>query len=78
MGSRCVPAKVQTPGHSESEGEVLEPTDFAAAHPIGFQPALRDALREANPIDCSRRLPGGDKRPAPPGWTPAAVTASAG
>ena len=78
MGSRCVPAKAQTPGHSESEGEVLEPTDFAAARPIGFQPTLRDALREANPIDCSRRLPGGDKRPVPSGWTPAAVTASAG
>src|SRR4029077_14201834 len=78
MASRCVPAKTQTPGHSESEGKVLEPTDFAAARPIGFQPALRDGLREPTPIECSRRLPGGDKRPVASGWTPAAVTASAG
>ena len=78
MGSRCVPAKAQMPGHYEGDREVLEPTDFAAARPIGFHPALRDALREANPLACTRRPPGGDKRPGPPGWTLAAVTASAG
>lgn len=56
---------------------MLEPTDFAAPRPIGFHLALRDAMREANPTGCSRRPPGGDKRPTPSGWTPAAGTASA-
>jgi len=72
-----VPARAQTPEHPEGEREVLEPTDFAAPRAIGFHLALRDAMREANPADCSRRPPGGDKRPAPSGWTPAAGTASA-
>ena len=72
-----MPARAQTPEHPEGEREVLEPTDFAAPRAIGFHLALRDAMREANPADCSRRPPGGDKRPAPSGWTPAAGTASA-
>jgi len=65
------------PGPFEDVREVLEPTDFAAARPLGYARRPAVAMQNARATDCSDRVSGVDKRPGPSGWTPAPGTASA-
>jgi hypothetical protein len=67
------------PERFEGEREVLLPTDFAAARPLGFHAALR--LQCGTPgrpsVPIGRRVSTNDPPPSPSGWTSAAGTASA-
>jgi hypothetical protein len=65
------------PGRFEDVREVLEPTDFAAARPLGLQAALRLPCGTPGRPTVPIGRPVSTNDPPPPDWTPAAGTASA-